>query len=152
MRSRGCGPPIVYHCAGAAHVGQAWERTEATFATNVRGTHHLSTRSVGPAREARVLIPSSALVYRPANEPLTEDHPLVPASPYGVSKLAQELLGGHTGSDGVQVVDRAGVQPLRSAAGSRVLHLGIRAADRGDRSRDCSRPRSSSATSTRAAI
>src|SRR5687767_12405115 len=26
-------PATVYHCAGAAHVGQSWERTEATFAT-----------------------------------------------------------------------------------------------------------------------
>jgi GDP-4-dehydro-6-deoxy-D-mannose reductase len=35
------------------------------------------------------------MVYRPANGPLAEDHPLVPVSPYGLSKLAQELLGLH---------------------------------------------------------
>ena len=35
------GPAVVYHCAGAAHVGQSWDTTEPTFATNVRGTHHL---------------------------------------------------------------------------------------------------------------
>src|SRR5947207_4291402 len=34
-------PAMVYHCAGAAHVGRAWEQTEATLAINVRGTHHL---------------------------------------------------------------------------------------------------------------
>src|SRR5436309_2180751 len=34
-------PSIVYHCAGEAHVGRAWESTESTFAINVRGTHHL---------------------------------------------------------------------------------------------------------------
>ena len=34
-------PSAVYHCAGAAHVGRAWDSTEPTFATNVRGTHHL---------------------------------------------------------------------------------------------------------------
>jgi GDP-4-dehydro-6-deoxy-D-mannose reductase len=39
------------------------------------------------------MIPSSAMIYRPAVEPLTEDHPIVPPSPYGLSKLAQELLG-----------------------------------------------------------
>jgi GDP-4-dehydro-6-deoxy-D-mannose reductase len=38
-----------------------------------------------------VLIPSSALVYKPADRPLVEDDPLVPAGPYGVSKLAQEM-------------------------------------------------------------
>src|SRR6476660_2232881 len=34
-------PAAVYHCAGAAHVGRAWDSTAATLATNVRGTHHL---------------------------------------------------------------------------------------------------------------
>ena len=29
-------PSIVYHCAGAAHVGRAWQSTEPTFATNAR--------------------------------------------------------------------------------------------------------------------
>ena len=38
---RGSRPPAVYHCAGAAHVGRVWDSTESTFATNVRGTHHL---------------------------------------------------------------------------------------------------------------
>jgi GDP-4-dehydro-6-deoxy-D-mannose reductase len=89
-------PSIVYHCAGAAHVGRSWESTESTFATNVRGTHHLLQALERAAVTARVLIPSSALVYASAAEALTEDHPLVPASPYGLSKLAQEMLGGRT--------------------------------------------------------
>src|SRR5205823_4918310 len=41
---------------------------------------------------ARVLVPSSALVYASAPQALTEADPLVPNSPYGVSKLAQEML------------------------------------------------------------
>ena len=96
-------PATVYHCAGAAHVGQAWEQTEATLAINVRGTHHLIDGLSQAGTETRVLIPGSALVYRPASEALTEDHPLAPASPYGVSKLAQELLAGHTAGSGVQI-------------------------------------------------
>jgi GDP-4-dehydro-6-deoxy-D-mannose reductase len=96
-------PAVVYHCAGAAHVGRAWERTEATFAANVRGTHHVLDALSRADVEARVLIPGSALVYRPADEALTEDHPLVPAGPYGLSKLAQELLAGGTRTGAVQV-------------------------------------------------
>jgi GDP-4-dehydro-6-deoxy-D-mannose reductase len=96
-------PSMVYHFAGAAHVGKAWEQTEKTLAINVRGTHHLLDGLCQAGTGARVLIPGSALVYRPANEALTEDHPLVPASPYGVSKLAQELLADHTPAPGVQV-------------------------------------------------
>jgi len=86
-------PQAVYHCAGAAHVGQAWDATTATLATNVRGTHHLIEALRDYAPDARMLNTSSALVYAPSPEPLDEQHALVPASPYGLSKLAQELLG-----------------------------------------------------------
>jgi GDP-4-dehydro-6-deoxy-D-mannose reductase len=86
-------PAAVYHCAGAAHVGQSWDRTRETFATNVLGTHHL-LRALGRACvAARVLIPGSALVYRRADSALGEDAPIGPASPYALSKLAQEMLG-----------------------------------------------------------
>jgi GDP-4-dehydro-6-deoxy-D-mannose reductase len=86
-------PRFVYHCAGAAHVGQAWDTTSATLATNVRGTHHLVEALRDAAPDAHVLNPSSALVYAPSNEPIAEHHPLVPGSPYGLSKMAQELIG-----------------------------------------------------------
>ena len=85
-------PTAVYHCAGAAHVGRAWDSTAPTFATNVRGTHHVLQALERAGVHARVMVPSSALVYAPADEALTEDHPLMPSSPYGLSKLAQEML------------------------------------------------------------
>jgi GDP-4-dehydro-6-deoxy-D-mannose reductase len=116
-------PDIVYHCAGAAHVGRAWEKTEQTFAVNVRATHHLLDALDATNAVVRVLIPSSALVYAGADRPLTEDEPLLPDSPYGVSKLAQELLGRHA-SERVQVlIARAfnhigpGQNPMFAAAG-----------------------------------
>jgi GDP-4-dehydro-6-deoxy-D-mannose reductase len=86
-------PAVVYHCAGAAHVGRSWHETTSTFAANVRGTHYLLDALRSSGHRSRVLITGSAMVYRPTGDPLTEDHPLVPPSPYGVSKLAQELLG-----------------------------------------------------------
>jgi GDP-4-dehydro-6-deoxy-D-mannose reductase len=89
-------PSQVYHCAGAAHVGRAWDSTESTFAINVRGTHHLLQALERAGSAARVLIPSSALVYATSDRPLTEADPLTPASPYGLSKLAQEMLAGRT--------------------------------------------------------
>jgi GDP-4-dehydro-6-deoxy-D-mannose reductase len=85
-------PDAVYHLAGEAHVGRAWEDTAATFATNVRGTHFLLEALRDASRAVPMLVPSSALIYQQSAEPLTEDHPLVPSSPYGVSKLAQELI------------------------------------------------------------
>jgi GDP-4-dehydro-6-deoxy-D-mannose reductase len=86
-------PAAVYHCAGAAHVGRAWDSTASTLATNVRGTHHVLRALERIGSRARVLVPSSALVYAPGDQPLAEDQPLRPSSPYGLSKLAQEMLG-----------------------------------------------------------
>jgi GDP-4-dehydro-6-deoxy-D-mannose reductase len=86
-------PSRVYHCAGAAHVGRSWDNVEPTFAINVRGTHHVVEGLRDAGVSARVLIPSSAMVYGNSDEPLTEDHPLAPASPYALSKLAQEMIG-----------------------------------------------------------
>jgi GDP-4-dehydro-6-deoxy-D-mannose reductase len=86
-------PDVVYHCAGAAHVGRSWDRTESTLATNVRATHYLLDALSRAQVESRVLIPSSAMVYASADRALTEDDPLIPSSPYAFSKLAQEQLG-----------------------------------------------------------
>jgi GDP-4-dehydro-6-deoxy-D-mannose reductase len=87
-------PGAVYHCAGAAHVGEAWNTATATLATNVLGTHHLIEALRDFTPDAHVLNTSSALVYSPSHAPLDEQHPLVPASPYGLSKLAQEMVSG----------------------------------------------------------
>lgn len=85
-------PSAIYHCAGIAHVGASWSAPERSLRVNVLGTHHL----LDALREARldcpVLITGSALVYKPSMEPLREDAAIGPADPYGVSKLAQEML------------------------------------------------------------
>ena len=86
-------PDAIYHLAGAAHVAQSWNEPRETLATNVVGTHHIldALRRAGLA--ARVLVPGSAYVYKQSNRPLSEDDPTGPASPYALSKLAQEMLG-----------------------------------------------------------
>jgi GDP-4-dehydro-6-deoxy-D-mannose reductase len=100
-------PSIVYHCAGEAHVGRAWESTESTFAINVRGTHHLLQALERSGVAARVLVPGSALVYASAEKALTENHPLKPGSPYALSKLAQEMFAGRTNGATAVTVARA---------------------------------------------
>ena len=85
-------PDAVYHLAGYAHVGRAWDETVATFEINVRGTHFLLEALREASRQVPLLVPSSAMIYRPATEPLSEDHEVLPSSPYGVSKLAQEMF------------------------------------------------------------
>ncbi len=96
-------PSVVYHCAGAAHVGRSWQTTADTLAVNVRGTHRILEALRRSALRSPVLIPGSAMVYASVDGPLNEDHPLVPGSPYAVSKLAQEMLGLRAGGDGLPV-------------------------------------------------
>src|SRR5579859_7631641 len=100
-------PSIVFHCAVAAHEGHARSHTEAAFAINVRGTQFLLDALDHLHDEhgvvARVLIPSSAMVYGLSTGPHREDDPLVPPNPYGLSKLAQEMLAVRAAGDAVTV-------------------------------------------------
>jgi GDP-4-dehydro-6-deoxy-D-mannose reductase len=89
-------PSIVYHCAAEAHVVRAGERVNAALLVNVRGTHYVLDALDRERLSTRVLLPSSAIVYQPAGVPIDENHRLRPANPYGLSKLAQEMLAGHT--------------------------------------------------------
>jgi GDP-4-dehydro-6-deoxy-D-mannose reductase len=86
-------PALVYHLAGIAHTGGSWNRTLKTLEVNVLGTHHLLDALAETDRPARILIPGSALVYREQPRAVTESDPVGPGSPYGLSKLAQEMTG-----------------------------------------------------------
>lgn len=97
-------PDVIYHCAGAAHVGASWDDTRETLEANVLGTHHLLEALRLERVPARVLIPGSAAVYRPADRSLTEEDPVGPTSPYAFSKLAQEALGLRAANDDGQAV------------------------------------------------
>lgn len=96
-------PAAIYHCAGSAHVGQSWSDSIRPLRVNVMGTHHLleAVRESGLA--CPVLITGSALVYRQSLDAIDEDHPIGPASPYGVSKLAQEMLSARAANASVLI-------------------------------------------------
>jgi GDP-4-dehydro-6-deoxy-D-mannose reductase len=84
-------PSVIYHCAGFADVHDAWRSPARALRVNAVGTHHLLEAVREAGLSCRVLVTGSAMVYRRSAEPLTEDSPIGPAGPYGVSKLAQEL-------------------------------------------------------------
>ncbi|HUP41354.1 MAG TPA: GDP-mannose 4,6-dehydratase [Vicinamibacterales bacterium] len=86
-------PAVVYHCAGAAHVGQSFDNIADTLAANVLGTHHVLDGLRHAGVSARVVITGSSLVYRQCDRRLKEEDPTGPVTPYAVSKLAQEMLG-----------------------------------------------------------
>ncbi|HSL22108.1 MAG TPA: GDP-mannose 4,6-dehydratase [Vicinamibacterales bacterium] len=95
----GTQPTAVYHCAGSPHVASSWSDSLVPLESNVLGTHHLLLAVERHAPDARVLVPSSALVYAPADCALAEEAPLLPRTPYGLSKLAQELLAARAHGD-----------------------------------------------------
>lgn len=85
-------PTAIFHCAGVAHVGDSWAHAEDTLASNVVGTAHLFEALQVHGLAPRVVVTGSATVYRASPAPLTEDSPLAPNTPYGTSKLAQEMV------------------------------------------------------------
>ena len=93
-------PSVVYHCAGAAHVGQSWTTVTETLRLNVLCTHRLveALRAVAP--DAKLLITSSALVYGASPGAIDEGQPVAPSNPYGLSKVAQEMVGTCSGGYG----------------------------------------------------
>jgi GDP-4-dehydro-6-deoxy-D-mannose reductase len=85
-------PDQVYHLAGVPHVGESWAHVHETFAGNVLATHHLFDALRRAQLRPRVLITSSAFVYAPVTRATTEQDTVRPNSPYGTSKVAQEML------------------------------------------------------------
>jgi len=99
------GPAAIYHLAGAPHVGQSWKTATDTLAINVLATHHLLDALRTEGLRSRVVIPSSAYVYRPSDHALTEDDPIESTSPYAISKIATEMAAARASeSDGIPVV------------------------------------------------
>jgi GDP-4-dehydro-6-deoxy-D-mannose reductase len=85
-------PSEVYHLAGVPHVGDSWSHTYETFAGNVLATHYLFDALRRHRLAPRVLVTSSATVYAPSRRAIAESDPVNPNSPYGTSKLAQEMV------------------------------------------------------------
>ena len=97
-------PNVIYHCAAVAGVQNSWRNTLPALEGNVRGTDHLLRALQNSGVGTRILIPGSALVYRPSGSATAEDDELGPVSPYGLSKLAQEMLGQRYAEEGLHVI------------------------------------------------
>jgi GDP-4-dehydro-6-deoxy-D-mannose reductase len=106
-------PQWIIHLAAVSNVRHSWDRRKETMETNVMGTFYLLEAVKKYAPGARFLFVSSADVYgAPASggggkdgRPLAEGEPVLAVNPYGLSKLAGELLSGFTGRvEGLDVV------------------------------------------------
>ena len=89
-------PDYVYHLAGQAFVGQSWSDPWGTMEINVRAQLTLLEAALAERLNPRFLAVGSMEEYgrvAPGDLPIREAQPLRPDSPYGVSKVTQDMLG-----------------------------------------------------------
>ena len=84
-------PSAIFHCAGLADVHSAWREATRALRVNALGTQNLLDAVHESGLRVPVLVTGSALVYRASNSAIGEDDAIAPSTPYGVSKLAQEM-------------------------------------------------------------
>jgi GDP-4-dehydro-6-deoxy-D-mannose reductase len=88
-------PRTVFHLAAFASPAKSWEEPTEAVLDNLSMTLNVLEAVRHEAPEAAVLIVTSGQVYGDdAPAPVTEDAPLAPTTPYGVSKAACDMLGG----------------------------------------------------------
>lgn len=93
---RAAAPDRIYHLAAQSYPSASWDAPVTTLRTNVEGTINVLEAVRAHAPQARVHVAGSSAEYGPVTPdevPIPETRPLRPASPYGVSKVTQELLG-----------------------------------------------------------
>ena len=88
-------PDAVFHLAAQSYPTASWQRPIETLETNVIGTANVleAVRRLGA--NVRVLVAGSSAEYGavdPERTPVAESAPLLPLHPYGVSKVATDLL------------------------------------------------------------
>lgn len=91
-------PHYVFHFAAQAINGVSYDSAQLTLDVNIQGTYNIleAVRAAGLTKVTRILLAGSSTEYgRTADTwdgPIPEKAPMVPVSPYGVSKAAAELL------------------------------------------------------------
>ena len=89
-------PKMIFHLAALAVVGKSFANIQPTILNNLKLQLSLLEAVKENAPQAKILIIGSGMEYDLINyqtdRGIREDHPLGPASPYGVAKVAQDLL------------------------------------------------------------
>lgn len=93
----------VIHLAGLAAVGPSFDKPLEYITTNVGIEINLFEAALAQGAKPKFLIISSGSLYdAKAPLPLTEESPVVPGSPYAVSKIGQEEMAFHYGLRGFE--------------------------------------------------
>jgi len=82
---------VIFHLAGTGDVPHSLREPADDLRANLQTTVAVFDAARRAKHPPRVVVASSAAVYgESVRVPMDEDHPLLPISPYGVSKLAAE--------------------------------------------------------------
>ena len=92
---------FVFHTAGI-HIDKSVKSPDDCIANNIQGSYNVF-KSALDHKVQRVIFSSSSSVYGdPKKLPMVEDDPLLPAEPYGASKLFCEHLLQHLAKKGLK--------------------------------------------------
>lgn len=89
-------PDHIYHLAASAIVHRSFDAPWETLENNIRIQLNVILGCIAAGIAPRMLLVTSGEVYgvdQSADHPTTEDAPMRPANPYGVSKVTQDILG-----------------------------------------------------------
>ena len=89
-------PEYVFSLAAQSFVPTSWRAPSETVSTNVVGTLNVLEACRNSKLDPRILVCGSSEEYGKVLEaeiPIKETNPLRPLSPYGVSKVATDMLG-----------------------------------------------------------
>lgn len=82
---------VIYHLSSQASVHISFEKPFETFDDNLISTMNLVRMINEQKRTIKLVVSGSAEVYKASMIPLNEKDPLLPRSPYGISKQIAEL-------------------------------------------------------------
>lgn len=95
----------VVHLAGMAAVGPSFDNPLQYIQTNVGIEINLFEAAQAQNQHPKFVVVSSGSLYDPQSElPITETSPVLPNSPYAVSKLGQEQMAQYYATRGFEVV------------------------------------------------
>jgi GDP-4-dehydro-6-deoxy-D-mannose reductase len=89
-------PDLIFHLAAQASVSKSWKDLQGTLVNNIVAQLNVLQAVIASEIDPKILILGSEEEYGmlyPEELPVKEENPLRPTNPYGVSKVAQDMMG-----------------------------------------------------------